>query len=114
MLQREEKETSLAERDACLALEGKQWTLLLRQENALDRAIDRKVRILMNVRDRWGNGGTTEGAPQNHPLIPSLSKEGIRGGARGPELEESEELVSSPAHGQDGRGTTGLQGNNAE
>jgi hypothetical protein len=40
-------------------------------------------------RDRWGNGGTTEGAPQNHPLIPSLSKEGKRG--------ESEELVRSPA-----------------
>ena len=63
LLQREEKETSLAERDACLALEGKRWTLLLRQENTLDRAIDRKVRILIGLRDRWGNGGTTGGTP---------------------------------------------------
>ena len=41
------------------------------------------------LRDRWENGGTTAQAPQNHPLIPSLSKEGKRGG--------SEELVRSPA-----------------
>ena len=48
-------------------------------------------------RDRWGNGGTTAQAPQNHPLIPSLSKEGKQGEARAHELDASEELVRSPA-----------------
>ena len=48
-------------------------------------------------RDRWGNGGTRAQAPQNHPLIPSLSKEGKRGEARAYELDEGEELVPSPA-----------------
>jgi len=55
-------------------------------------------------RDRWGNGGTTVQAPQNHPLIPSLSKEGKRDEARACELDETEELVPRPAVG----------GNNAE
>jgi hypothetical protein len=37
-------------RDSCLAPEGKTWEMLLRQEAALDRAIDRKVRILLTMR----------------------------------------------------------------
>jgi hypothetical protein len=97
LLEREEKETALAERDACLAPEGKQWTLLLRQENALDRAIDRKVRILISLRDRSGNGGATEGPPDDHPLIPSLSREGKQGEARTRGPEESEQPARSPA-----------------
>lgn len=42
-------EVSAAARDARLAPTGKEWTLIIRQENALDRAIDRKVRILMQL-----------------------------------------------------------------
>ncbi len=38
------------ERDACLAPEGETWSMLLRQEGALDRSIDRKVRILLALR----------------------------------------------------------------
>ena len=38
------------ERDACLAPEGETWRMMLRQEAALDRSIDRKVRILLRVR----------------------------------------------------------------
>ncbi len=38
------------ERDACLAPEGEAWSMLLRQEAALDRSIDRKVRILLRLR----------------------------------------------------------------
>jgi hypothetical protein len=38
------------EREACLAPEGETWSMLLRQEGALDRSIDRKVRILMRLR----------------------------------------------------------------
>jgi len=43
-------EVSAAARDARLAPTGKEWTLIIRQENALDRAIDRKVRILLQLR----------------------------------------------------------------
>ena len=39
-----------ADRDACLAPEGETWEMLLRQEAGLDRAIDRKVRILLTLR----------------------------------------------------------------
>ena len=38
------------EREACLAPEGETWRMMLRQEAALDRSIDRKVRILMRLR----------------------------------------------------------------
>jgi hypothetical protein len=38
------------EREACLAPEGETWSMMLRQEGALDRSIDRKVRILMRLR----------------------------------------------------------------
>jgi hypothetical protein len=38
------------ERDACLAPQGEAWNALVRQEGALDRSIDRKVRILLGLR----------------------------------------------------------------
>jgi hypothetical protein len=38
------------ERDACLAPVGETWRMMLRQEAALDRSIDRKVRILLRLR----------------------------------------------------------------
>jgi hypothetical protein len=38
------------ERDPCLASEGETWRMMLRQEAALDRSIDRKVRILLRLR----------------------------------------------------------------
>ena len=38
------------EREACLAPEGETWSMLLRQEGALDRSIDRKVGILVRLR----------------------------------------------------------------
>jgi hypothetical protein len=41
------------ERDACLALEGEAWSMLLRQEETLDRSIDRKVRILLRLRKEF-------------------------------------------------------------
>ncbi|HXX21990.1 MAG TPA: hypothetical protein VEO19_02430, partial [Terriglobia bacterium] len=37
------------ERDACLAPVGKTWETLLRQEMALDRSIDRKIKILLSL-----------------------------------------------------------------
>jgi hypothetical protein len=38
------------ERDACLAPEGETWRVMLRQEGALDRSIDRKVKIILGMR----------------------------------------------------------------
>jgi len=41
------------ERDACLAPEGEQWQMMLRREAALDRSIDRKVKILLAMRKEF-------------------------------------------------------------
>ncbi len=45
-----EEEKAAIERDACLAPAGETWEMLLRQEAALDRSIDRKVRIILTLR----------------------------------------------------------------
>jgi hypothetical protein len=49
------EERAAIERDACLAPEGETWAMMLRQEAALDRSIDRKVRILMRLRKESAN-----------------------------------------------------------
>jgi hypothetical protein len=38
------------ERDACLAPAGEEWRMMLRREESLDRAIDRKIKLLMTLR----------------------------------------------------------------
>ncbi|MGD0127984.1 MAG: hypothetical protein ABSF46_21700 [Terriglobia bacterium] len=45
-----QEEKDAIERDACLAPAGETWEMLLRQEAALDRSIDRKVKILLTMR----------------------------------------------------------------
>jgi hypothetical protein len=49
------EERAAVERDACLAPEGETWSMMLRQEAALDRSIDRKVRILLRLRKESAN-----------------------------------------------------------
>jgi hypothetical protein len=49
------EERAAIERDACLAPEGETWRMMLRQEAALDRSIDRKVRILLRLRKEATN-----------------------------------------------------------
>jgi hypothetical protein len=49
------EEAVAIERDACLAPEGETWSMMLRQEGALDRSIDRKVRILLRLRKDAAN-----------------------------------------------------------
>jgi len=52
-LAQEEKandERAAIEREACLAPQDEAWRMLLRQEAALDRSIDRKVKILLSLR----------------------------------------------------------------
>ncbi len=46
-------EKAAIERDACLAPEGETWRMMLRQESALDRSIDRKVKIVMGLRKQF-------------------------------------------------------------
>jgi hypothetical protein len=48
-------ESAAIERQACLAPEGETWSVMLRQEAALDRSIDRKVRILLRLRKESAN-----------------------------------------------------------
>ena len=47
------EEKAAIERDACLAPVGDQWRMMLRREETLDRAIDRKVRILLALRKEF-------------------------------------------------------------
>jgi hypothetical protein len=47
------EEKAAIERDAALAPAGEVWTALVRQQAALDRSIDRKVRILLAMRKEF-------------------------------------------------------------
>ncbi len=51
------------ERDACLAPAGEQWQMMLRREAALDRSIDRKVRILLAMRKEFPDPGLRSTPP---------------------------------------------------
>jgi len=44
------EEKTAIERDACLAPSGEEWRMLLRREESLDRAIDRKIKLLLSLR----------------------------------------------------------------
>jgi len=44
------EERAAIERDACLAPSGEEWRMLLRREESLDRAIDRKIKLLLSLR----------------------------------------------------------------
>jgi hypothetical protein len=52
------EEKTAIERDACLAPAGEEWRMLLRREESLDRAIDRKVKLLLTLR-KSGTGTLT-------------------------------------------------------
>jgi hypothetical protein len=44
------EEKTAIERDACLAPAGEEWKLMLRREESLERAIDRKIKLLLSLR----------------------------------------------------------------
>jgi hypothetical protein len=75
------------EREACLAPEGETWSMLLRQEGALDRSIDRKVRILLRLRKE----------STNLPTAPASQDEGAK-------TEGAEETVDSDIVSDDSQG----------
>jgi hypothetical protein len=72
------EERAAIERDACLAPEGETWSMMLRQEGALDRSIDRKVRILLRLRKESAN----------LPVAPAGQDDGAR-------MENFEEVLDS-------------------
>ena len=68
-----QEEKDEIERDACLAPAGETWEMLLRQEAGLDRSIDRKVRIILTLRQeharecRGGSRTDRTGTPWRAP-----------------------------------------------
>jgi hypothetical protein len=68
-----QEEKDAIERDACLAPAGETWEMLLRQEAGLDRSIDRKVRIILTMRQehvRLGRGGSRTAPTQSSTIPP--------------------------------------------
>jgi hypothetical protein len=69
----EHMEISAARQDAALAPDGNEWKLMIRQANAIDRCLDRKMRLLMQLqsgRSRSHRRGLRGPAKhhQNNPL----------------------------------------------
>jgi len=101
-----QEEMDEIERDACLAPEGETWEMLLRQEAALDRSIDRKVRIILTLRQEHARQcrGDSRTAPTSEPddrAAEELSKVvGLDAGTESPEEENAPETPKSPEQSQ--------------
>jgi hypothetical protein len=73
------EEKTAIERDACLAPSGEEWRMLLRREELLDRAIDRKIKLLMTLRKaatqepQTLESKSSEDQPQNPQTLESRS-----------------------------------------
>jgi hypothetical protein len=68
------EESVAIEREACLAPEGETWSMLLRQEGALDRSIDRKVRILLRLRKESTNLPTARAGQDDGASMESIDE----------------------------------------
>ncbi|MGO8735223.1 MAG: hypothetical protein ACLQVM_20795, partial [Terriglobia bacterium] len=75
------------EREACLAPEGETWSMMLRQEGALDRSIDRKVSLLLRLRKE----------STNLPAAPASQDDGAG-------MENTEEVTGSDIVSDDPQG----------
>jgi hypothetical protein len=53
-----DEERVAIEREACLAPQGETWNVLVRQEGSLDRSIDRKVKLLLQLRQEAARRAT--------------------------------------------------------
>jgi hypothetical protein len=78
------EEKAAIERDACLAPVGKTWEMMLRQEAALDRSIDRKVRILLALRKEFATSDLPSAAAEadNDPSMAQVDEMPEDRGAR--------------------------------
>ena len=102
-----QEEMDAIERDCCLAPAGETWEMLLRQEAALDRSIDRKVRILLTMRKEHGTGADTGcsvcDSGQDHEARPSPREtqtpndRGLRQPANDQTETQEEENASEPS-----------------
>jgi hypothetical protein len=61
------EEKAAVDRDACLAPVGDDWRTLVRLEAALDRSIDRKVKILLAMRKAYRDDPDISAAPPDQP-----------------------------------------------
>jgi hypothetical protein len=68
------EERAAIERDACLAPEGETWSMMLRQEAALDHSIDRKVRILLRLRKELTNLPTAPPGQDDGPRVGNMEE----------------------------------------
>jgi hypothetical protein len=68
------EESVAIEREACLAPEGETWSMMLRQEGALDRSIDRKVRILLRLRKNFSNLPTARAGQDDGASMESIDE----------------------------------------
>jgi hypothetical protein len=68
------EERAAIERDACLAPEGDTWRMMLRQEAALDRSIDRKVTILLRLRKESANLLIAPNGQDDGPRVGSMEE----------------------------------------
>jgi hypothetical protein len=81
------EERAAIERDACLAPAGETWSMMLRQEAALDRSIDGKVRILLRLRKEFAD----------LPIAPAGQDDGAR-------MENMEGVLDSDSSSQNSQG----------
>jgi hypothetical protein len=88
------EERAAIERDACLAPVGETWSMMLRQEAALDHSIDRKVRILLRLRKDAAN---LPSAPASQD-----QDDGVR-------MENTEEMVESDISAQTSQSVEGVK-----
>ena len=101
-----QEEKDAIERDACLAPAGETWEMLTRQEAALDRSIDRKVRIILALRQeharRDGGGSRTAPTPEaDDRAAEELSKVvGLDARTESPAEENAGETSKSPEQSQ--------------
>jgi hypothetical protein len=68
------EERAAIEREACLAPEGETWSMMLRQEAALNRSIDRKVRILLRLRKESANPPIAPPRQEDGPRVGSMEE----------------------------------------
>jgi hypothetical protein len=102
-----QEEKDAIERAACLAPAGETWEMLLRQEAALDRSIDRKVRIILTLRQEHarlckGGSRTAPTREADDRSAEELSKVvGLDAGTESPAEENAAETPKSPEQSHD-------------
>ncbi|MGA2074805.1 MAG: sulfatase-like hydrolase/transferase, partial [Terriglobia bacterium] len=95
-----QEEKDAIERDACLAPAGETWEMLARQEMALDRSIDRKVKILQTMRKEHAR--ECRGGSRTAPTGPSTILPGEESNDR--ETQELSKLVGLDPARESGAG----------